>query len=250
MTIVALGSLKGSPGVTTTTLALAHVWPVGRDPVVVDADPAGGDLARWLRLDGTSGLLRLAAEGFGSDASRALRSQLRSVAGLDVLAGGVTAGASRNPLALVAAQLAEALCDLDRDVLIDCGRVYPGSPGAPLVAAADVVLVVLRPLADELTRTAEDGAALLGRAHDVLLIGRGSRRRGRYRPEPVRSLGLSVRGVIDDDPRAAARLRDGGSRRLLDRSGLVRTARAVVSGLLAPGEAADSEERLAAEVPA
>ena len=35
--------MKGSPGVTSTALALAAVWP--RPVVLLEADPAGGDLA-------------------------------------------------------------------------------------------------------------------------------------------------------------------------------------------------------------
>ena len=42
MTAIALVSAKGSPGVTTTALLLAAVWPGGA--TLLEADPAGGDL--------------------------------------------------------------------------------------------------------------------------------------------------------------------------------------------------------------
>ena len=61
MTVIALASAKGSPGVTTATLALAATWP-GR-ALLVEADPAGGDvLAGYGRgeLPPAPGLLELA----------------------------------------------------------------------------------------------------------------------------------------------------------------------------------------------
>ena len=67
MTVIALTSAKGSPGVTTTALALAWAWPQvapGRRVLVVDADMAGGDLAPgYLRgaVSSTDGVLGLAA---------------------------------------------------------------------------------------------------------------------------------------------------------------------------------------------
>ena len=49
MPLIALASVKGSPGVTTTCLALAAAWPARRR-LVIEADPAGGDLGPWLGL--------------------------------------------------------------------------------------------------------------------------------------------------------------------------------------------------------
>ena len=49
---VALCGDKGSPGVTTTALALASAW--AGHAVVVEADPAGGDLAIRLHPEGSA----------------------------------------------------------------------------------------------------------------------------------------------------------------------------------------------------
>ena len=54
-----MASVKGSPGVTTVALALASWWP--RPVVVLEADPAGGDLAVRLGLPEDPGLVGLAA---------------------------------------------------------------------------------------------------------------------------------------------------------------------------------------------
>jgi hypothetical protein len=59
MSIVTLGSAKGSPGVTTIALAVAMWW--SRPMVLLEADPAGGDLAARLGLPDEPGLVGLAA---------------------------------------------------------------------------------------------------------------------------------------------------------------------------------------------
>ncbi len=68
MTAIALVSAKGSPGVTTTALALSHAWPEvhpERRVLIAECDAAGGDIATgYLRgtLDDSRGLLALSAQ--------------------------------------------------------------------------------------------------------------------------------------------------------------------------------------------
>ncbi len=78
MTLIALFSDKGSPGVTTLALSLAAAWP--RPVTVAECDPAGGDLALRLtdeagrpRLHPDPGLLGLAAAARRSTAPAACR---------------------------------------------------------------------------------------------------------------------------------------------------------------------------------
>ena len=66
MAIISLLSAKGSPGVTTSVVALTMAWTSahgGRSAVAVDADPIGGDTAAGI-LGGTvpsgAGILALA----------------------------------------------------------------------------------------------------------------------------------------------------------------------------------------------
>jgi hypothetical protein len=49
MPLIALASVKSSPGVTMTALALAAAWP-GQRRLLLEADPCGGDLGPWLGL--------------------------------------------------------------------------------------------------------------------------------------------------------------------------------------------------------
>ena len=51
MALIVLASDKGSPGVTTTAITLAAVWP--RRALLAELDPSGGDVA--LRLRGPRG---------------------------------------------------------------------------------------------------------------------------------------------------------------------------------------------------
>ena len=51
MALVVVASDKGSPGVTTTALTMAAVWP--RRALLAELDPSGGDVA--LRLRGPRG---------------------------------------------------------------------------------------------------------------------------------------------------------------------------------------------------
>src|SRR5680860_1230834 len=63
--LIGLASVKGSPGVTSAALALIAVWP--RPAVLLEADPAGGDLTYRCRaahggpVYASKGLLTLAA---------------------------------------------------------------------------------------------------------------------------------------------------------------------------------------------
>ncbi|MDF0752962.1 hypothetical protein NLU14_22305, partial [Marinobacter sp. 71-i] len=63
--LISIASVKGSPGVTSTALALAAVWP--RPVVLLEADPSGGDLAYRCKaahggpVAANKGLLQLAA---------------------------------------------------------------------------------------------------------------------------------------------------------------------------------------------
>ena len=98
--LIAVAADKGAPGVTTTAVTLAAVWP--RPVLLAECDPAGGDIAYWLpaegggRLDPRRGLLSL-----GVAARRDLQpAQLWTHAqklrgGLDVLLGVTTAEQGR-----------------------------------------------------------------------------------------------------------------------------------------------------------
>ncbi|GEL98889.1 hypothetical protein [Cellulomonas terrae] len=148
--LVAFGSAKGSPGVTTTARVLASVWP--GDVVLVDADPAGGDTSLLARtpdrgaLDPERGLLSLAADARRGLVQGGVREHLQTIeGGLDVLCG-VSTPEQMTGIANVWPALAAELAQVQAtDVLVDCGRIVASSPVLPVVMAADVLVLVARP---------------------------------------------------------------------------------------------------------
>jgi len=94
MTSVGVFSLKGAPGVTTLSCLLAATWPTPCPLVVVEADPAGGDLAGRFGLSPTLGWSSLSAAIRRSGRSAPLGPHLQHLpGGLPVLVCGTAADA-------------------------------------------------------------------------------------------------------------------------------------------------------------
>lgn len=255
--LVAVASAKGSPGVSALAVALAALWPVEGDGLagavaLADVDPVGGDLALRYRapsgepLDEDRGLLSLGASvrrgAETSGAGGGLADHLQPVAGgLDVLVG-VSGPEQVQGLGPVWGTLATALRPADRDVVADCGRVVPGTAHLPVLAAADALVLVVRPdvagvahLRERLggltpaLRLDEAGGTPVGvvvraperdrRAADdvaALLASAGSRAR--------------VLGVVADDPKGVAALEQ--QRPGAGRSAFVRSVRSLVPAVV------------------
>lgn len=238
--LVAFASAKGSPGVTTTVNALGAIWPF--DVVVADFDPAGGDLALRHRdaagepLDPERGLLSLAAAARRGVAEANMAEHLQTAdGGLDLLAG-VVRPEQLTGIGSVWPSMATMLKALPVDVLVDCGRIVPGTPLLPVMHAADAVVFVVRPgieyyahLRERLSWLAEPlqigqagsipvGIALVTDSRDTA----SARDLDRLLQHDGHQ--VTVVGRIADDPKAAGALAGRWSRRI-DRSLLVRSAR-------------------------
>lgn len=251
MTFTVLVSAKGSPGVTTSALALAAVWP--RRVVLAECDPAGGDiLAGFFRASAppAGGLLELAlAARRGLSPHDVVRRCLRLSDHDDrvLLLSGLTDPAHATAVAPVWPRIAAALRELGDaepayDVLADAGRLtYPQA--GDLIAGADRVLLVLRPTLGQIHHARHHLKALRRHRPDVpddaagfarvdgtdgecgvglLLVGDRPYGSG----EVQAALGAPVVAVLAHDPRAAAALGEGVARgRWFDRSPLMRSAR-------------------------
>jgi hypothetical protein len=159
--IIAVGSLKGSPGATTLTLALADRWPGGGgEPLVVEADPAGGDLgARFGLLTASRGLVTLAAAGRRGGAARPVEDHVHELpGGLQVIAAPAGAEQASQVLGELDgggwSPLWSAVRAAGRPLLVDCGRLDARSSARPVLDAADVLLLVVRARDDELSHLA------------------------------------------------------------------------------------------------
>ncbi|MEA3075289.1 MAG: hypothetical protein QOF60_197 [Actinomycetota bacterium] len=152
-----------SPGVTTSILALSHVWPADHAITVVDCAPSGGTIGQRLALPLDRGLASLAARARTEILTGTVAAQELHRAGEVAVLCAPTSGRSVTAaLARLGPQFATVLGELPGDVLIDCGRIWPGSPALPVVRAADRVILVSRATAVELERVAADGGPTLG----------------------------------------------------------------------------------------
>lgn len=234
MSVIVLASVKASPGVTTSLLALAATWPARRPLLIVEADPDGGVLAARAGLPPEPGLTSLATSGRRALADGELDRHVQPLpGGIPVIVGPADGDHAARALDIVAGRLGAGLAALgDRDVLIDCGRLRPNSPATPLAAGADALVLVARPRLDELQhlRPALPRLAAYGPQPVLLLVG--------HRPYPAaeiaRALDVPVLASMPHDAETAGRLNgQGGRTERLARSPLLRAASQVVTALTA-----------------
>jgi hypothetical protein len=232
--LVGVGSVKGSPGATTLGLGLAARWPA-RGSVVVEADPAGGDLALRFGQHKEPGLSELAADVRGG-ATVDLDSYARPLSGLEAaVVFAPVGGEAVASVTLLAASGLDALRDMAqrRLVVADVGRLYPGSPALPLAATCDVLLLVSTPAVEGLDAVAARRDGLLAtpgwRASlRLVLVGGGPYPAG----EAAKAVGIPLAMQVPADRRGAAVL----SGRALppwgwSRLELLRAARSLALGL-------------------
>lgn len=237
--LIALASVKSSPGVTTAALALAAAWRNAPRRLLVEADPSGGDLSLWLGLPAGIGLAGLAAAARHRHEPDLPWQHARELAGgTHLITAPAGAGqAAACVTALAASGLPQGLAVGPEPVLADCGRLYPGSPAIPLAAAAAVTLLVVRPRVSELAhlepriRGLEQAGLKL-----ALILVTGERRQP---PEPeypageiTAALGVPVQASLPADPRAAGQLaRHAGDPGPFRRQPLLAGAAAVAQAL-------------------
>jgi hypothetical protein len=233
--LLALASNRGSPGCTTTALALAAAWPSERGaPLLVEADPDGGVLAARAGLGIKPGLIELcgrARVALTDDDVWSFAQELPG--GQPVLVGHPAAEQCHAALRAAGARLAEYLATMpDRDAIVDVGRLRPGSPASAIVGRADVVLVVVHPTVEEIGAVAYRAGVLRDAGAALVLIG--------DRPYSVGEVAAAVEvpvvGVIAYDVRGAAALANGLGTRAVARTSLLRSSAALAARLTAPAE--------------
>ena len=232
MNLVVLLSAKGSPGVTTTAVALAAGWPAGRSAVVVEADVAGGDLAATCGLAIDPGLGSLASAGrHGFDSDTVLAHSQILPCGTRAVVGPPSDSEAAAALDALRPNLVPALASSPIDVLADCGRFSSDETLRTLLAHADLVLVVTRPTLAGVEHVAARLTVIGSMTPHVELLLVGERP---YPPaEVAETLGCEVAGVIAHDARGAQTLLSTGGVNSwwVGRSALVRSARSVADGL-------------------
>ena len=245
MSVFAFGSARHSPGVTTSLLALAAAWPADRQVLVIEADPAGGDLVCYFRLLLEPSLLSLAAAGRSEVTSTDVWEHAQQLPGdsrVSAVVAPVDPRQVRAALAtLTRAGLTSVLSGMDADVLVDAGRLDPDSPAVELFAGADVHVLVGRPTLNQADHL-QLRAALLA-SQDVtplylLVVGEGPW----SGEELTRGIGAAgLLGVLPEDAHGAAAITaQGRGIRGLRRSALWRSARRIAADLATASATAGS----------
>lgn len=235
MTVIAVCSIKHSPGATTLALALTTAWSSSLSmdeatPVLVEADPAGGDLAARLGLGLDPGLVALAAGA------------RHAGSGIDILAsaqplpcGGLAVLGPTNPQQADAAlsTIGPRLCDGLRALgggVIDCGRWAAGSRAADVMRSADITLVVVRPDVpgvEHLRERLEALRVVVGQRLAVALL--GERPYGIDSVREATGIPAVVTFAVDRD--GAEAILGGSTARSARRSRLVRSARSILDSI-------------------
>jgi hypothetical protein len=242
--LVAVCSLKGSPGVTTFSVALAARWPVRDRCVLVECDPSGGDVAIRFGLAASPGLVSLAAAARRSSDPELLWQHTQALPGdLPVVVAPPGADHALAALATLASEgrdgpdiLRLAANETDAVVIADCGRVDTNSAVLPILRSVDMMLLLSRAHADDLAHLAPRLTAVSrwSPRPALLLVGEG------YSTAEVSGeLGVPVFGRIPEDRQGAAVLRghcsgQGGPSRSALGHAAGNVARALLSNLATP----------------
>ncbi len=246
--LISIASVKGSPGVTSTALALAAMWP--RPAVLLEADPSGGDLAYRCKaahggpVAANKGLLQLAAAVRGGlpGAGVVVDEAQLLACGVNLVQGVTRAGQARAFSALWPT-IATACVDAEVDVIADLGRLDRASAVMPLAEHSAHLLTVAAATLESVMHLREDVQDLMGALAQVaaipvcpVLVGPDARA-GRDRADLDQVLddaGMAVRPTasVPFDPKALARLEQGESPSgRLGRTLLLRGAKALAASL-------------------
>lgn len=222
MTLIGITSVRGAPGVTTTSLLLASA--LTQPTALIEADLAGGVLAIRYGLGREPGLTTLAASsGLEPDA---WRDHAQDAGGVAVLVGPDGPDHARRLWHRAGGRIARLLVDSSTTGVVDLGRV---SDELPCSGDLALLVVLVRPVADDLVTLSHRLAGLRRHAHQlgVVLVGDGD-----YRPDDVRdSLGVEILGSLPADAHAAEALAGRGRAAHLTRSPLYRSAAAVAAAV-------------------
>lgn len=226
---VGLVSAKGAPGVTTVAASFAAV----SGGVLVEADPSGGSVEYAVSM-GEPGLIGLASAlrhaGEPGDVFEACVVTVRG--GLRAVAAPTNGTTAESALVAIGERFDQVLVGFDGLVVMDVGRWSPGQPTARRLAGCDVVAVVCSPT------VASVGAAraivaplaqMFGVSVRAVMVG--------DRPfgvaEVEAAVGASVAGVVAWERRSIETLWANGATKAWMRSGLARSATAVLAALQA-----------------
>jgi hypothetical protein len=208
--LVGVGSVKGSPGVTTVALGLASTWP-GRVVLLMEVDPSGGDIGVWRGVGSDPGLVSLAGAARRDRAGgvKILDHAHELGPGLWTVPGPARAEQARAAVRLLADRPQALTTAAERlgAVVVDLGRLDPESPARDLLTHLDVLLLAARDTVGELTHLAASAPSLADAAGKKVTTGAVLTQGCRYRTREVEeALGVPLLAVLPPDPATSATL--------------------------------------------
>lgn len=230
MALIAMASVKGSPGVSTAALSLAATW--NRQVVLAELDPDGGDVRYRLRAeDGQPLVADIGLVSFAQsvvDGGSPLDHVQTLPGGLQVMVGvsSVEEVDAMDGLWSPVCALLDAVPDVD--VIADCGRLHAYTPIEQALGHASALLVLTRPTVDGVAqlRSRLRSLAVTLPIYIAVVTGADDRRSVREVQLVLDDGGVpaTVLGPIAYDPSGAGTLAGEWSGRL-NSSPLMRTAR-------------------------
>jgi MinD-like ATPase involved in chromosome partitioning or flagellar assembly len=227
MTFIAVVGGKHSPGATTLSLALTLTAPAAERALLVEADPAGGDIAARAGRTLEPGLLSLAAAGRRGITDSLLDAHTQPLGHAAVaLLGPPSPDQSAAALTGLSPSLIRLLSHRRGLSVVDAGRWDPRSAASDLVRAADAIVVTFRPTLEGVEHARARIGSLRSAGTPLMAVAIGER------PYPCREVARALDGVelqvLPFDPRAASALVGGAPMdRWLARTTLARTASAL-----------------------
>ncbi len=241
MAVISVLSAKGSPGVTTATVALTMAWAgahPARTAVALDADAIGGDMAAGVlrgAAPAQAGVLSLATSR-GLDPIQAVDAasvHLRADGSARIIPG--VPDAARAPALTLAWSVVADLPSHEHgdglDILVDAGRVDRPGEDTPWLRESDRTLLLVRPTLAAVTAAHRFVARWpwpTARMHLVVVAAPSPYSVG----EVAGAVGLPLAGTITFDP-VAARVHSEGAApgRAFERSEYVRSIRRLAGSL-------------------
>lgn len=218
MSLIVFTSAKGSPGVTTTALGVASVWE--SQAFLIEADPAGGDLAHRFGISGDVGLMSLAAAARRDKDCLGDHSRLAS--GVNIVVGPPSPEQATAAVGMIASS---KVLDVSDAVLIaDCGRIDLRGPSRPILDDANLVVVFVRP---EIADVAHVAAVVPDLKRNTTKVGVVVVGNGPYAPSDIASvLDVELLGTIPHDP-VGAGIASGkpGNAKSFQKSAFIRACR-------------------------
>lgn len=147
MTTIGLVSAKHSPGVTTSALAIGSAIAEQTNALLVEMDPAGGDLAASCGLSVDRGLLSTLTTMRNAAGTGEIQSHLQRHANLDILVGPMSPTQMDNAIRSTGAAVLQTAQANFEVTLVDFGRVDfdSTSPTVSLLEMCDRIVIALRP---------------------------------------------------------------------------------------------------------